>query len=403
MEFKKYTVEELVKLDMLEKPMDGNHGSKHPTGKDYVKEGIPFIMVSDINNGKINYKTCKYISKETRNNLDKGFAKPDDVLLSHKATVGLTAIVGDEFEEIVLTPQLTYYRVKNNINNKYLKYYFDSPYFQNILKNWATSGSTRAYLGITAQLKLPILLPDINNQNKIANILSMIDRKIELNNHINNNLYEVAISYLQSKVNKEEVPINHFGKVQGGYAFKSKYLKDEVTKNRIIKIKNLRSEINADINNSQFVDDEVILKLDKKFELQKGDVVIAMTGAELGKTGFIYGKDRYYLNQRVGVVKGKNEKTELYLRVLMLSNFFQNLLNTKGYGSAQPNISTSDIESIMIKNITKENLDDLYKTIYPVYNKMLDNCEENEVLIQLRDMLLPKLINGEIDMKNIEV
>ena len=222
MEFKKYTVEELVKLDMIEKPMDGNHGSKHPTSKDYVKEGIPFVMVSDINNGKINYKTCKYISKETRNNLDKGFAKPKDVLLSHKATIGLTAIVGDEFEEIVLTPQLTYYRVKNNINNKYLKYYFESSYFQNILKNWATSGSTRAYLGITAQLKLPILLPDINNQNKIANILSMIDRKIELNNHINSNLYEIMklqfSSWIEGLKEYEELNLSSIANYTNGLA-----------------------------------------------------------------------------------------------------------------------------------------------------------------------------------------
>ena len=191
MEFKEYTVEELVKLNMLEKPMDGNHGGKHPTSKDYVEHGIPFIMVSDINNGKINYKKCKFISNSTRNGLDKGFSRPNDVLLSHKATIGLTAIVGEEFEEIVLTPQLTYYRVKNNINNKYLKYYFDSQYFQNILNSWATSGSTRAYLGITAQLKLPILLPDIISQNRIAKILSDIDKKIELNNKINDNLHKL--------------------------------------------------------------------------------------------------------------------------------------------------------------------------------------------------------------------
>ena len=61
-------------------------------------------------------------------------------------------------------------------------------YANYILKNWATSGSTRAYLGITAQLKLPILLPDLVIQNKIAKILQTIDKKIELNTHTNNNL-----------------------------------------------------------------------------------------------------------------------------------------------------------------------------------------------------------------------
>lgn len=188
MEFKEYTVEELVQKNMLEKPLDGNHGNKHPKSSDYTEKGIPFIMVSDIANGKINYNTCKFISEEQKNSLDKGFSKEGDVLLSHKATIGLTCMVDNTYPEIVITPQLTYYRVKKDINNYYLKYYFDSPYFQNILKNWATSGSTRAYLGITAQLKLPVLLPDLAIQNKIAKILQTIDKKIELNMHTNNNL-----------------------------------------------------------------------------------------------------------------------------------------------------------------------------------------------------------------------
>ena len=192
MKFKKYTVEELVQKNMLEKPIDGNHGNKHPKSSDYTEQGIPFIMVSDISNGRINYNTCKFISKKQRDTLDKGFSKEGDVLLSHKATIGITCIVDNEYPEIVITPQLTYYRVKKDINNYYLKYYFDSPYFQHILKNWATSGSTRAYLGITAQLKLPILLPDIIIQNKIVTMLQTIEKKIELNNQINDNLLNVA-------------------------------------------------------------------------------------------------------------------------------------------------------------------------------------------------------------------
>lgn len=403
MEFKKYTVEELVKLNMLERPMDGNHGEKHPTGKDYVKKGIPFIMVSDINNGKINYNTCKFISKSTRDGLDKGFSKPHDVLLSHKATIGLTAIVGEEYEEIVLTPQITYYRVINNINNRYLKYYFDSSYFQNILSCWATSGSTRAYLGITAQLKLPIMLPDIITQNKIAKILYDIDEKIGLNNQINDNLFKFAINYINDKKEEAEVPISKFAKIQGGYAFKSKDLLDNKTNNRIIKIKNLRNQINADVINSQFVEDEVVNNIDSKFKLNKGDVTIAMTGAELGKTGFIYGFDKYYLNQRVGVIRGRSKEKELYLKILALSDEFQTLLNSKGYGSAQPNISSNDIENIIVNDITENNLKDIYEKLNSVYYKIIFNCEENLTLEQLRDTLLPKLMNGEIDLDRIEI
>lgn len=187
-EWKEYTVQELIDLDMLDEPLDGNHGSIHPKASDYVDEGVPFIMANNLINGVVDLDGCVFISEEQAKTLRKGFAKPGDVLLTHKATIGRTAIVPDRYGTIILTPQVTYYRVKRGIDNRYLKYYFDSPDFQTTLNNWAGSGSTRAYLGITAQHKLPVILPPYSEQQKIADILEVLDRKIQLNTEINKNL-----------------------------------------------------------------------------------------------------------------------------------------------------------------------------------------------------------------------
>lgn len=251
-------------------------------------------------------------------------------------------------------------------------------------------------------MKYTVNIPSTEKQIKIIDILDSIDKKIEINNKINDNLFKFAINYINNKKEHTEVPVINFAKIQGGYAFKSKELLDKKTKNRIIKIKNLRSELNADVVNSQFAKDEIITNLDSKFKLEKGDVTIAMTGAELGKTGFIYGFDNYYLNQRVGVIRGNNKEKELYLKILFLTDEFQTLINSKGYGSAQPNISTSDIESILINDITAENLRDIYERLNSVYYRIISNCEEILNLEQLRDTLLPKLMNGEIDLDKIK-
>lgn len=191
-EWKVYSVQELIDLDMLEEPMDGNHGGIHPKSSDYVSSGVPFIMANNLSNGKVDYDNCAFISEQQATTLRKGFAHPGDVLLTHKATIGRTAIVGDEYDTIILTPQVTYYRVKHGISNRYLKYYFDSSEFQQTLSNWAGSGSTRAYLGITAQRKLPIVLPPMETQEKIAGLCGALDEKIYLNNAINNNLEQQA-------------------------------------------------------------------------------------------------------------------------------------------------------------------------------------------------------------------
>jgi type I restriction enzyme S subunit len=174
----------LVKRGIIEKPLDGNHGEIHPKSEDFVNSGIPFIMASDINNGAVDYINCKFITKKQADNLRKGFAKSGDVLLTHKATIGRTAIIKyDEQPYVMLTPQVTYYRVRDQqkLDRQYLRYFFEGPFFQDTLCLWASSGSTRAYLGITEQGKLPFVLPPINKQRKIAAIISAYDELIENN------------------------------------------------------------------------------------------------------------------------------------------------------------------------------------------------------------------------------
>lgn len=188
--FKGYTTDweqrklgELVKEGILEAPLDGNHGEKHPTSDEYVDSGIPFLMASDIHNGEVNIHSCKYITKERAERLDKGFARNGDVLLTHKATIGETAILSNLMTEYaMLTPQVTYYRIKNEerLNREYLYSFFNSLDFQTELKTKAAQ-STRPYIGITAQQNLKIILPaEIDEQRKIGLYFRNLDHLITL-------------------------------------------------------------------------------------------------------------------------------------------------------------------------------------------------------------------------------
>lgn len=191
------SVSDMIEEGIIERPMDGNHGAIHPTVKDYVSDGIPFIMANDIKEGKIDLLECKFISDDTAKGLVKGFAKMGDVLLTHKGTIGNTAIVPKLSKQyIVLTPQVTYYRVIDNtrLDNKYLKYYFDTNKFQYQFKKLA-SGGTRLYLGIVAQQKLKIVLPPINIQRNIVEIVSNVDNFIE----------NVKLSIYDDKVLKNKI------------------------------------------------------------------------------------------------------------------------------------------------------------------------------------------------------
>ena len=299
-------------------------------------------------------------------------------------------------------------RPKDEISDKdYIYYLAISPFFRDVaIKSMVgTSGRQRVQLDVLKNLEM--LIPDYEIQVKIGKILSKFDEKININNQTNDNLYKILEQYIKEHYYNNEFVrngnVNDIGKIQGGYAFKGKDLLNETTNNKILKIKNI-SASGVDIDNTQCVYDEVADKVDKKFLLLRGNVIIAMTGAELGKTGYLYGQDyRYFLNQRVGVIRGNDKYSELYLNCLFLLKDMQNTLNSKGYGSAQPNISTSDIENIEIPIPKEDELEAFFEKCNPIYSKMILNSEQNQSLTQLRDALLPKLMNGEIDLDKIEI
>ncbi len=176
MGWKNITVRQAINEKIIDKPLDGNHGEKHPKTSDYVPAGVPFIMANNLVDGRVDLENCAFISQKQANSLDKGFARDGDVLITHKGTIGRTAILHCTYPYIMLTPQVTYYRPITGIIPEYLKAYFDTDYFQGVIGNIASAGSTRAYIGITAQQELPLLIPPMEKQKEYAAFVQQTDK-----------------------------------------------------------------------------------------------------------------------------------------------------------------------------------------------------------------------------------
>lgn len=139
---------------------DGNHGESHPKESDYVEDGVPFVMAADIAADEINLGRCKRIPHALVRRLRIGHARPGDVLLSHKASVGFVAMVRPEHGEVMLTPQVTYYRIgqPDRLDSSFLAWLMRGHRFQRQLESLAAQ-STRDYVGITMQKTLIIAIP----------------------------------------------------------------------------------------------------------------------------------------------------------------------------------------------------------------------------------------------------
>lgn len=174
---KPVTISDMIEIGAIEPPQDGNHGEKHPKAKDYVELGIPFVMASDLHNGRVDFDRCKKLEKTLADTLRIGFAKSGDVLLSHKGTVGEVAKLSDiSTDYVMLTPQVTYYRVKDLdvMRPDWLFYIFRSSFFQMQLRKYERQ-STRAFVGITAQRELQVPLCNLEEQDKYIKRLRQIE------------------------------------------------------------------------------------------------------------------------------------------------------------------------------------------------------------------------------------
>ncbi len=162
---------------------DGNHGELHPKSSDFIEIGVPFITADCLIENKIDYLKCNLLHKKFLELLRVGFAKKNDVLLSHKGSIGNTAVVDDTFNLIILSPQTTYYRLSDEMIPRFLYYIFQSENFQNQLKSLAKQ-STRDYVGITTQKQIFVpYSPSKLEQQKIVDILSNIDNLIDAYSH----------------------------------------------------------------------------------------------------------------------------------------------------------------------------------------------------------------------------
>ena len=393
--WKKYTVEQLIDLDMLEAPMDGNHGSIHPKASDYVLTGVPFIMVNDMSNGHVDLKNCAFISEKQAATLRKGFAKPGDVLLSHKATIGRTAIVPNDFDTIILTPQITYYRVKKGIDNRFLKYYFDSPNFQILFNTWAGSGSTRAYLGITAQRKLPIILPELDEQIKIADILSSIDKKIDKNNAINNNLEQQAQAIYQqmfidnASSDWTEGTLSDIADITMGQSPSgSSYNEDS---NGTIFFQG-RAEFGFRFQTVRLYTSEpkrMACANDTLMSVRApvGDLNVAHTDCCIGRG--------------LAAIHSKNNHQSFVLYTMFSLKKQLDVFN--GEGTVFGSINRNSLNEIPLLIPSSEKLDEFEELVAPMDAAIRNNYDEICRLEQLRDSLLPKLMSGELDVSDIDL
>lgn len=286
----------------------------------------------------------------------------------------------------------------------FLYYLICSPFVRNpaIKSMVGSSGRQRVQTDVVANLDIE--LPPIEEQEKIGRLLKTFDDKIKLNNEINNNLLEQALTLYATQFSSLEFNgcIGDYCSVKSGFAFKSSWWTNCGV--QVIKIGSINQD-NLNLLECSYVDEDKADRA-KDFVVKAGDLLIAMTGATIGKFAMVpYSSEVLLVNQRVGkFFLGNNpvEKLPFIYCTLKQPKVYGEVVN-RGQGSAQPNISASDIMSIPCVIPSQDAINDFNDMSQPLFDLIISNQRENQQLSELRNALLPKLMSGELDVTNIDI
>lgn len=353
------TVGQLVSAGVIEKPLDGNHGNIHPKSSDFVSYGIPFVMANNIKGGHIDFGSCAFIRKKQADSLQKGFSITGDVLLTHKATIGHTALVEEiPFEYIMLTPQVTYYRVADptRLSNRYLRHFFDSAAFQNVLL-LMSGGGTRSYIGITAQLKLPVIIPSLPEQRAIAAALSDVDALIAALNRLIAKKRDIKQAAMQELLTgKRRLPsfsgewqvvdAGNIGRFRGGSGFSTSYQGEMSGDYPFFKVSDMNNEGNETFMETanNYISEAVRKRLGANI-FPPNTIVFAKVGAAVFlERKKILTKHSCIDNNMAGYVLSDDRVDHRYIYYLLLNFRLGNLVST----TALPSLNGSVLNAIKI-------------------------------------------------------
>lgn len=361
----------------------------------YYDGDIPWLNTKEINFNRIE-KTERYITEDGLNNSSAKWIPKDSVIIAMYGTTA--AKVAYSLIDLTTNQACCNLIINKDIaDSKFVYYYIQSSYED--LFNLAC-GAAQQNLSVGVIADFPILLPPLDEQKRIASILSSLDDKIDLLHRENATLEAMAETLFKEYVldKDNDATLEQIIFVQNGYAFKSKDFKEK-GEHQIIKIKNI-SNGTIDIDTTDCVDSDVIVDVSTKFKINSGDILVAMTGAEIGKLGVIPKNDKsLWLNQRVGLLVEKYKGAKYLAYLQLKSEYGQDYIENTATGSAQPNISGIGIEKCGFPDLSEDERIQISQQIGEFYDKIIFNLGQINNIQDLKGNLLNKLMSNEIDIE----
>ena len=363
--------------------------------EDYVDVGTPIVTVEHLGCRVFSEQNLPMVSDTDKSRLSKYVLKKGDIVFSRVGSVDRCSFVDPKHDGWMFSGRCLRVRPSEEVDSLFLYYFFCLNTTKEFVRSIAV-GATMPSINTKLLGEVEVVCPEIEEQRKIADILSKIDDKIEENQKINENLEHQSLALFSNYYEKSNTEIDFTDLIQvlGGGTPKTR--ESTYWNGNIPFFTPKDVGFPYTLATEKTITEDGLLHCNSR--LYPVNTVFVTARGTVGKVG-IAGVPMA-MNQSCYALIGKG--------IHQLLVYFYTLkaidrLKHNASGAVFDAIITKDFETEQVFKLSPNDTDTFIRIVEPMYQSILNNSIEKQRLIALRDSLLPKLMSGEIDISKLDI
>lgn len=365
----------------------------------FVDSGVPVLNGSNLEGFSLSEKAFRYVTREKADSLNKANAHREDIVITHRGTLGQIVFIpqNSRYDQYVISQSQFRVRCNDKVLPEYLVYYFHTPIGQHkLLSNASQVGVPALARPSSTFQQIEVELPELSIQKRVVEIITAIQKKIENNQALNDNLLDQA-----QTLYKQHFPYSVQDDLPDGWRIDTVGEIIEIHDSKRIPLSGAdRMKMEKKIypyygaaSLMDYVDNYIF---DGKYLLLGEDGTV-VDDAGYPILQYVWGQ--FWVNNHAHILTGRLGFNVESLYML----FKQTPVKSIVTGAVQPKISQANLRSVQVVIPPEHNLKEYNDLVEPLFSVLRANEEECKSLAALRDTLLPKLMSGEIDVSDIQL
>ena len=365
--------EQVTLQDVCELIVDCPHTSTKDEGV-----GYPLIRTPNVGRGRLILTDVHRVSQDVyERRVSRAVPRQGDLILAREAPAGNVAIVPPGIEVCLGQRTMLLRPDSSFVVPEYLNYYLNAPEQRDRMLRLA-NGATVSHINVADIRNMPVQLPSRGEQSKVAELLNVLDDKIDLNNRLNDYLADFASTVFQNQASHIEERIALFDIADIKYG-------KGLAKNELVEDGYPVFGGNGQIG------------FYSKYLYEEPQILISCRGAASGKV--LVSLPKSFITSNSLIIELKDRRYYEYLK----QYFMLHQLYDYATGSAQPQITIDGLRHLTVPYPPFDLIKTLTNQLKAISDCIYSNDIENQALSRLRDTLLPKLMSGEIDVSKVDL